>query len=192
MSTRPRSTLGPPAPRSPRRMDRCSQRRSRAHRQASPPGHGGRRRVTGFRGSTCVDASTAGCPRDTCSGSPGAGSMRERLGAVMALPIRCCGASIRPRGTADPRERPICGKETRGQPTDVVPPRRRGGESARGHGSARLQSKGSSASAPRCNPSVSAGVGTKLGIAHSILQKTANAGSSRRPFPQSAASCVRA
>jgi hypothetical protein len=57
-----------------------------------------------------------GAPATPALGARGQGSMREWLGgAVMALPIQCCGASIRPRGTADLRERPICGKEIRGR-----------------------------------------------------------------------------
>jgi hypothetical protein len=115
-----------------------------------------------------------GAPATPALGARGQGSMREWLGAVMALPIRCCGASIKPRGTANLRERPICGKRDRGRTKRrcaPATPRRREGPGAWQRET--LGRMGSSAWAPRCIPSVCPGVGTNPGIAHSVLRKIA-------------------
>ena len=110
------SSRRPRSPRSLRRPTRHLGRATALSRNSAPHSRWHRPQVT--EGATPPaawlhaapgGASATEVPPRHLRGNPGAGSMRGRR-AIVALPVRCRGASIRPRGTADLRERPICGK----------------------------------------------------------------------------------
>jgi hypothetical protein len=121
-----------------------------------------------------VDASTTGCPRDTCSGSPGAWQHERPVGGRHGASHPVLRREHKAQRHRESAGTPNMRKEIGAGPNDVVAPatprrRERPGAWQR----ETLGRRGSSAWAPRCIPSVCPGVGTNPGIAHSVLRKIA-------------------